>query len=162
MSIFNKDFYPTPTEVLDLMGFDAKDKIVLEPSAGNGNIVDYLKTQGALDILTCEKSKDLAEIVKNKSNFLGYDFLEVTRDQVSHINMIVANPPFSVGIDHIIHMWEIAPDGCEIFTLINHDNLNVTYPNRNARRLLDLIRVNGASINLGPVFDSSERKTNVE
>src|SRR5690554_5154390 len=162
MSIFNnKDFYPTPKEVIELMGFDCKDKTVLEPSAGSGNILQYLHDNGALEVLACEKSKDLAEIAKTKSTFLGYDFLEITREQISHVNLIVANPPFSVGVEHINHMWEIAPDGCEIYTLINHDNLNSQIRDRKVVKLLDTIKAHGASISLGSVFDSAERKTNV-
>ena len=42
-SIFNRDFYPTPIDVIEkmLIGVDISGKIILEPSAGSGNIVDY-------------------------------------------------------------------------------------------------------------------------
>ena len=160
--MFNKDFYPTPLDVIQLMGFDCKDKVVLEPSAGSGNIVDYLNDNGAREVLTCESSEKLASIIKSKSRFINDDFLKVTREDVSHINMIVANPPFGNGIEHILHMWEIAPDGCEIYTLINHDNLTSQHPPRKARELKMLIRQHGGSINLGACFDNAERKTNVD
>ncbi|MBR2237434.1 MAG: hypothetical protein IJ887_06115 [Prevotella sp.] len=49
MSIFtdNADFYPTPNEVIGqmMMGEDFLGKTILEPSAGKGNIVDWLKAQ---------------------------------------------------------------------------------------------------------------------
>ena len=40
--MFNKDFYPTPKEVIMQMidGINLNEKVVLEPSAGKGNIVD--------------------------------------------------------------------------------------------------------------------------
>lgn len=162
MSIFNKDFYPTPLEVIQLMGFDCTDKVVLEPSAGSGNIVDYLNENGAQRVLACEQSKDLAEITKSKcDSFLGYDFLDVKREDVSFIDLIVANPPFSNGVKHVLKMWEIAPDGCHIYTLINHDNLTTQNAPRGTAELKNIITQYGGSISLGSCFDNSERKTGV-
>lgn len=161
MSIFNKDFYPTPIEVIQMMGFEPDGKVILEPSAGSGNIIDYCKNLGASKIAACESSEQLATIAKSKCDqWLGDDFLELTREDVSHIDMIVANPPFSQGVKHVLHMWEIAPSGCEIYTLINHDNLKQTYGV--ARRLEHIIKENGLVEDLGNVFSDSERKTNVE
>ena len=39
--MFNPDFYPTPPEVAALMldPLDLRGKVVLEPSAGSGNLV---------------------------------------------------------------------------------------------------------------------------
>lgn len=41
-SIFEEEFYPTPKEVIDrmMMGVNVSGKVVLEPSAGSGNIVE--------------------------------------------------------------------------------------------------------------------------
>ena len=59
MNIFtdNPDFYPTPKEVIAqmLLGENIVGKTVLEPSAGKGNIVDYLKENGAARVIACEK-----------------------------------------------------------------------------------------------------------
>ena len=45
MFSYNSDFYPTPEEVIAqmMMGEDIVGKTILEPSAGSGNIVDWLK-----------------------------------------------------------------------------------------------------------------------
>ena len=42
--MFGPNFYPTPEEVIERMidGENLQGKIILEPSAGKGNIVDYL------------------------------------------------------------------------------------------------------------------------
>ena len=117
--MFNKDFYPTPEHVLDSMGIDCNEKIVLEPSAGKGDIVDYLQKHGAKKVIACEDNEDLFNIVKEKCGMLKRDFLQVTADEVSHIDMIVMNPPFSNGVEHLLHAWEIAPGNCEIISLIN-------------------------------------------
>lgn len=160
MSIFNKDFYPTPFEVIQMMGFEPEGKTILEPSAGSGNIIDYCLDFGAARVVACEKSEDLASIAKSKCDqWLGNDFLELNREDVSHIDMIVANPPFSEGVKHVQHMWDIAPAGCEIYTLINHDNLNQRYGI--VGRLNHIIQEHGIVEKLGEVFTTSERKTNV-
>ena len=46
--MFNADFYPTPLETIQLLtqGLEIEGKVFLEPSAGSGNIIDYLKEQG--------------------------------------------------------------------------------------------------------------------
>ena len=41
-------------------------------------------------------------------------------EQISHINAIYMNPPFSNAEKHIIHAWKITPEGCEIVTLCNY------------------------------------------
>ena len=48
-SIFDEEFYPTPTEVIDQMmnGEPVIGRHILEPSAGSGNIVDWLYSHGA-------------------------------------------------------------------------------------------------------------------
>lgn len=159
--MFDKDFYPTPPEVLDMIGIDCADKIIFEPSAGSGNIIDWCKLHGAKEVLSCEKNSDLAEIVKSKSDkFLGYDFLKVKPDQISHVHSIIMNPPFSAGVKHVLHAWEIAPGGCEIISLINQDNLS-DYT-RERRELVTLIENYGQNDSLGDVFTTAERKTGVE
>ena len=48
--MFNADFYPTPKNVIEKMveGLELNQKIVLEPSAGSGAIIDHLQELGAL------------------------------------------------------------------------------------------------------------------
>lgn len=159
--MFDKDFYPTPLEVITLMGVECFDKVVLEPSAGKGDIVDYLRAQGAREVFSCENNKDLAQIVKTKSNFITGDFLEVTAEEISHIDMIVMNPPFSNAVEHIIHAFDIAPDGCEIVSLINHSNYDNLY-SRHRRELQSKVETYGTYDNLGNVFKEAERTTDVE
>mgnify|MGYP001561535915 CR=1 FL=1 len=157
--MFNQDFYPTSQSVLELMHIDCENKIVLEPSAGKGNIVEFLKLNGAQKVIACEENEDLAEIIKTKCHFLKRDFLQVASDEVSHINMIVMNPPFSAGVKHVLHAWEVAPDGCEIISLINQNSLDNDY-SQERKQLLRIIQDNGSFEGLGEVFTDGERKTN--
>lgn len=158
--MFNKDFYPTPESVIYSMGIDCLGKVVLEPSAGKGNIVKWLKENGAKEVLTCEFNNDLAEIIKTKSKFIQHDFLKLTSEQISHIDLIVMNPPFSNGDKHILHAWEIAPEGCEIISLCNSETFENDYT-RSRKELLSIIKDYGSKVILGNVFNESERSTEV-
>lgn len=55
-NIFNRDFYTTPREVFDMMtqGESLADAVILEPSAGSGDIVRYCKQDGARYVKACE------------------------------------------------------------------------------------------------------------
>ena len=127
--ILEKDFYPTPEGVIDgmMLGHDVSGKIVLEPSAGSGNIVEWLWKNGAKEVLACELNGNLRRIVESKCHVIGDDFLQVTGEEVSHIDMIVMNPPFSNARKHILHAFEIAPDGCEIVSLCNSSDLRESF-----------------------------------
>ena len=159
--MFEFDFYPTPEEVIAQMIFpeDVKGKRFLEPSAGSGNIVDYLKKYGAKSVEACEKQDDLRVIVASKCSVIAGDFLTLVSEDVSHINCIIMNPPFSDWKRHILHAWEIAPEGCEIISLCNYESLD---NERYNSELNCTIRDYGTTQNLGACFSRAERKTNVE
>ena len=91
----NVDFYPTPVEVIKtmLLGEDIFNKVILEPSAGKGDIVDYLKENGAGEVIACEKDETLRILLSNKCQIIENDFLSLKAEQVSHIDYIVMNPP---------------------------------------------------------------------
>lgn len=162
-NLFNHDFYPTPDEVIEQMLSlsDVNGKIVLEPSAGKGNIIDYLKERGAKDIICCEINHDLQQIVGQKARLISGDFLTVTPDMVSHIDMIVMNPPFSQSLKHILHAYEIAPEGCEIIALCNDDTYRYT-DTENKRRLREVVDLYGNSEYIGQMFKTAERRTDVD
>lgn len=160
--MFNNDFFPTPPEVINTMLQDCilKGKTVLEPSAGSGNIVDWLK-QAECNVIACEIDARLIQIIKSKCPVIADDFLMVKSDQVSHIDMIVMNPPFSRDEAHILHAYNIAPDGCKIIALCNWQTLENDY-SRSRRELKSIIETHGRKQNLGAVFGSAERKTATE
>lgn len=162
-SIFNPDFFPTPDFLIEQItdGLDLFDKCVLEPSAGSGSIVDYLIAKGARHVLACEINDELATIVKRKATFLKSDFLKVTPAEISHIDAIVMNPPFSADEKHIIHAFEIAPDGCEIRAICNWQTLFNPYTAAR-KQLQSLISNYGSADYLGSPFMDAERKTDAE
>lgn len=164
MNLFteNADFYPTPEDVINTMmlGEDILGKIILEPSAGNGNIVKWLKSNGAGEVIACEKEKYLQKLLVGECKLLAEDFLSVKSEQISHIDYIVMNPPFSNGAKHIKHAFNIAPAGCTIIALCNTSNLKNSYSSER-QELRELIALYGCSENLGAVFVESERRTDV-
>lgn len=160
---YNSDFYPTPSSVIEQMMWDEEvsGKVILEPSAGKGDIVEWLQRAGAKEVIACEKDQYCQRLLAGKCRIVADDFLSVTSEQVSHINMIVMNPPFSRGVEHIQHAWNIAPAGCTIVALCNHANFN-SYMTTNTQKLNEVIRDNGYRKNLGSCFKASERMTDVE
>lgn len=160
--MFSPDFYPTPEAVTLKMleGHDITGKIILEPSAGKGNIIDILKQLGAAEVLSCEINDDLRTIAQTKSKVIGSDFFKVESHHISHIHYIVMNPPFSNAVDHILHAYDIAPNGCNIIALCNADTLNNGYSERR-KRLINIVEQSGRWENIGDCFSSAERKTDV-
>lgn len=160
--MFGIDFYPTPREVIEqmLMGVEIQNKYVLEPSAGSGNIVDILNERGAAQVLACEIDERLRKILHGKCDIIGDDFLKVTSEQVSHIDLIVMNPPFSAADKHILHAYEIAPEGCQIIALCNESSYK--YRDTSAyMQIKELVYKYGFDENFGECFSTAERKTDV-
>ena len=157
--MFHEEFYPTPIEVIEMMNLDCLGKVILEPHAGKGDIVDYCKIKGAKEVLAFEINKDLQRIVKTKATILGDDFLECKPEQISHINAIYMNPPFSNAEKHILHAWEIAPEGCEIVSLCNYQTIENS---TRYSKLSKVISSYGLTDNLGDCFVIAERKTGID
>lgn len=161
--MFNQDFYPTPQDVIFTMleGVNINDKIILEPSAGKGDIMDFLNDNGAKEILFCEVNEDLQKISQDKGRFLKPDFLTLESSEVSHIDLIVMNPPFSKDLEHILHAFNIAPSGCKIIALCNAQTVLNAY-SQSRKELKNTIDLYGSFKSLGNCFAESERSTNVE
>ena len=160
--MFGPEFYPTPSNVIESMleGFSTTGKIILEPSAGKGNIVDFLLLNKASDILACESQPDLRKILAAKCNVITDDFFDLTSDKISHIDAIIMNPPFSCADKHILHAWKIAPPGCTIISLCNSETIDKRY-SRGREELHKTIEANGHSNSLGNCFATAERSSDV-
>lgn len=160
--MFNTDFFPTPKEVIYRMlaPYNLNGKVVLEPSAGKGDIIDVLNEMGA-KVICCEFNPDLATISAKKAQLIAHDFLTVQSQQISHIDYIIMNPPFSSDEHHINHAWKIAPEGCEIVALCNWETLNNNYT-KSRKQLSALVNNYGFSENMGDIFRTAERSTEIE
>ena len=172
--MFNQDFYPTPDTLIEKMleGIDLKlVNNILEPSAGKGNIVDYIINKAnnirtyskvKLDIDCIEIDENLRHILKGKGyrvvhdNFLTYDTLK----SYSHI---IANFPFSDGDKHLrkaLNMLETS--GGVLICLVNAETIRNPYSNLR-KEIINILNRNNASIEyLQDEFVDAERKTDVE
>lgn len=161
--MFSREFYPTPKAVIEMMtaGIEIKGKVFLEPSAGKGDIVDYLVQNGAKQVIASELHKELRMILENKCQVIGSDFFQVTEEQVSHVDYIIMNPPFSNASKHIQHAWNIAPGGCQVIALCNIETVKNRYSSSRTT-LGEIIDKNGYHQNIGNMFSDSERETDVE
>ena len=183
MNLFDKEFFPTPPEVIEKMVAPYAGRLgsatILEPSAGNGAILEYItKTgieyeytahNGTVHRLTAtanpkrvyavEHNPELQMILQQKGYRLaGEDFLTYWPD--IRFNLALINPPFSHGAEHLLHAWDIL-DGGDIACLLNAET--VRNPCTEARKLLArIIEANGTVEELGRCFRSSDHPTDVE
>jgi hypothetical protein len=165
--VFAHQFYPTPKKIADKMAAELKRdrdiKLVfpvLDPSAGKGNLLDaiavYVDKYGSdrkNQLRGIEIDPDLAATLKGKEYLLvGNDFL--TFNERECCPSIIMNPPFSSGLAHIFHAWEILKPGGRIVALLPETprfTKNV--------RLAELIRLHGKSKSLGSCFEFAGRST---
>lgn len=164
--MLNKDFYPTPPDVASEMldPLDLRGKVVLEPSAGSGNLVQECLQRGAAEVLTIEPEPKLRVILAAiaNSHVIGNDFLATTAEEISHVDMVVMNPPFSADEAHILHAWDIAPPGCEIVSLANWHTIDGYYFTSKQIQILKIIEAYGTKENLGDCFSDAERTTKID
>lgn len=159
--MFHNEFFPTPELALELMNLDVSGKVILDPSAGSGNILDYAKKHFAKKTLAIEITDELRQIVGSKHELIGKDFFDVKEEDLSHIDMIIMNPPFSNADKHILKAWEVAPGGCEIVAICNAQTIENDY-SMTRKQLLTTINNYGNYQNIGQLFTEAERKTDVE
>lgn len=108
------DFFPTPkaegVRMAALAGIKPGD-LVLEPSAGNGNLADAARAAGAqVDVV--EISSQLRDILTAKGyNVVAHDFMEL--DLAPKYDAILMNPPFSNRRDaeHIQRAFQMLKPG---------------------------------------------------
>lgn len=170
--MFGKEFFPTPKNVIRKMlapyttGSKRHDDYlqlsILEPSAGKGDILDFIKDnyrQHGCELYCMEINPELQFILQEKGyRLLANDFLTYNGDHF--FDLIVMNPPFSNGDEHLLHAWQLMEEG-DIVCLLNAETIDNPYTER--RKLLAKIILDHGSVErLGQVFSNSENKTNVE
>lgn len=172
--MFNSEFYPTPKKIVKKMlapyikygrsgkygSYLQENLVIFEPSAGKGDILDvvaeYKNTETT--VYCMEKDPNLQYILQEKGyRLLGGDFLQYTGDY--SFDLIVMNPPFSNGDEHLLKAWEILDEG-DIVCLLNSETINNPYTASRAY-LKGIIQAHGSAEDLGPVFTDGERKTAV-
>lgn len=118
-------FYPTPPDVIDTMLMHAAidmDMLVLEPSAGKGDIADAIIRLGlpAKQLELIERNHTLTAILGAKGyNPRTMDFLGYAPDE--KFARIVMNPPFENGqdIDHVRHAYDLLAEGGRLVAIMS-------------------------------------------
>lgn len=163
----NKNFYPTPIELIIKL-YNKLDKRtqsniknVLEPSAGKGDILDFLNNgYRNMNFDAIEQDSNLVSILKGKKyNVIDFDFLEYNGSKF--YDLIIMNPPFDNGDKHLLKAIEIMYSG-DILCILNAETLKNPYSN--TRKLLrdTLSRLNANIEYVSDAFIDAERKTGVE
>jgi hypothetical protein len=162
--------------------------LVLDPSAGKGDLLEgflwaRLKQKWAdrenqqyryndeydlrehkphemESVVAIEIENDLRAILRDHNiRVIGDDFLKWNgREQP---DLILMNPPFAAGAEHLVHAWRVLHEG-EIVCLLNAETLKNPYTHAR-QHLLEIIQGHdGVVKHLGRPFKDAERSTNAE
>lgn len=173
------DYYPTPKELADKMAqlfkkdaFKNKYRKLqfLEPSAGDGNLVDALNERfgeswqhsHGIAIDCIEPSADFRTILNSKKNALAVydDFLSFHTSK--KYDAVIMNPPFSEGAKHLLKAIEVMQYGGQIVCILNAETIRNPYTNERSILVKKLSDLNAEISYIENAFISAERKTGVE
>lgn len=115
-------FFPTPQPIIERMCKLAElDKIgpatiVMEPSCGDGRIVDAIMEYHPGGLVCYELNTDMDKYLSGKPYAVEYlDFLTVTKEEICAlgIDRVLMNPPFTrlQDIDHVLHAFKLMNKG---------------------------------------------------
>lgn len=120
-------FFATPPAIAERLVELANIKprhLILEPSAGQGAIVNAIHKVCPDKVVDCFELMDLNRSFLEKLdnvNIIGSDFLGEKKDKL--YDLIIANPPFSKNqdIDHVVEMYKcLKDDGRLVSVMSNH------------------------------------------
>lgn len=145
------------------------EMMILDPSAGSGSMLKALReivddrpshiSPFGNNIHAIERNPDLQAVLKEHGwQVVHDDFLTFSTNL--RYDLILMNPPFSNGDEHLLHAWDILQEG-DIVCLLNANTIKLAHTERR-KRLAALIEQHGSVEFLGPVFGRAERKTNVD
>lgn len=167
-----EDFYPTPVGLIEKMleGISIGSvKEVLEPSAGKGDICDFLAQmpgrgyeRNNVKIDAIEINPDLQKILIGKKHRLIHDDF-LTFETSKSYDLIVANFPFSDGAAHLEKALQlIRSNGGKLICLVNAETVRNTFSLLRSELVKQIDDLNGEITFLKDEFLNAERKTAVE
>lgn len=173
--LLKDEFYPTPQTLLKeiFAGMEWKDiHTVLEPSAGKGDIVQFLMEYGNvnargyrysknLDIDCIEKDTDLQKVLRGHGYRVVHDDF-LTFHTFKEYDLIVMNPPFSNGDKHLLKAIDMQKEGGSIICILNAETIRNPY-SLVRKELLQKLEAYHADISFFTgAFEQAERKTSVD
>lgn len=175
----DKQFYPTPKSFLERIKSDFWQEIkslgsvikVLEPSAGKGDIADYVKSwskrytyEQHCKVDCIEIDKTLQATLKGKGYTVVYDdFLSF--NTFTRYDLIFMNPPFENGDKHLLKAISMQEKyGGRVLCILNAETLRNPYSNTRKELTAKLEKLNAKIKYYQDAFSSydSERISNVE
>ena len=113
------DFYITPIPTIKkfLDNYKLKDGAILEPTAGNGNIVKTIYEMGYKNLVTSVEIRDEYDNLRKYSNEVYIDDFLTWQPKVEY-KTIISNPPYSIAKEIIEKCFEIANEDTEIIMLL--------------------------------------------
>lgn len=180
-AMFDSEFYPTPKVLADKMLAKVKKfsevGSVLDPSAGKGDLLVAARnrrTSGrTIEFYAIEKSRELCAVIESlkvstpyrndkvdlNAKVLDNDFLEYAGGD--HFDLILMNPPFSNGDEHLLHAINITING-QIVCILNAETILNPYSNKRKELQRKLQELNADVEIIEDAFVDAERKTNVK
>ena len=168
-SFFGDDFYPTPPELIARMlhGVNINnDDAILEPSAGKGDLVKAIISvkngswDEANDIDAIEIDPNLRHILEGKEiRVVHSDFL--TFDTLKRYDLIVMNPPFSRGAEHLDKALHLLKPGGTCVCLLNAETVNNQCTSVRKALYQRLKSWNASITPISGAFKFAERQTGV-
>lgn len=162
-------FYPTPRALAAKMAAKIQgcpDEI-LEPSAGAGDLVDYLTERDDRWRHGHKKNLAVMEIDRNRRATLrGKGYRVIDNDFLAwsgpdKFDLIIMNPPFAEGDKHLWKAIDVMYSG-QIICLLNAETLKNPYTG-SRKALVRQLEEMGAEIEfIKDAFVDAERKTGVE
>ncbi len=162
----NAEYYPTPSRIVSRMldpyaDRDLRSMQILEPEAGGAAILDFLadiKKVPHRNLYAIEQDPELVYTLQGKDyKVIHNDFLTYSGDYL--FDLIIMNPPFSNGDEHLLKAWEVLQSG-DIVCLLNEETIKNPYSAK--RKLLaSVIDQYGTVEYLGDCFQQATRQTAV-
>jgi hypothetical protein len=165
--IEDKNYYPTPEHLIKKMFNDcdkSQIKTILEPSAGKGNIADFISKEfryDRFDLDCIEINPVLQATLKGKEFRVVHDDFLTYRTQKNY-DLIVMNPPFDCGDKHLLKALELQQNGGAIICLLNAETLRNPYTNTRKDLSHRLEELNANIEYIEGAFTDAERGTGVE
>ena len=162
----NPDYYPTPDYLISRMISPYYNRLakaqILDPQAGSGAILDYIsrgRSGQKNNLYAIEKDPELTYTLHGKDyKVIHNDFLTYSGDYL--FDLIIMNPPFSNGDEHLLKAWDILADG-DITCLLNRETLNNPCTTRR-KQLARIIEDHGTVEEVGQAFSQAARRTLVD
>lgn len=173
LPVNDMEFYPTPSDIagklfamIDWKAFRNSDCAVLEPSAGRGDLIEFLrstmgyeaKKRASIDVI--EIDTNLQAMLKGKGyRLVGDDFLEYKTSKA--YDLIALNPPFNQGDLHLLHAIDLMRNG-QIVCILNAETIRNPYTNTRKQLAKELKRLNANIRYVNDGMRNGVRKASVD